>query len=222
MLFLAHEGEITVRGVTYANADEAAEALGVGRHRILAALRKGKLETVGLKRRYRDFEINGKRFADLNAAAKHFGVTTDRIEQAVRSGKTETLGTRKRSCEMKIRIRGQVYANAKEAAEACGVKQSAVYQAIYCGRIDRLGLPPRRPRNNARAFSAGGHSWPSEADACRDLGLPIVFISRMRQRDSKPMRQRLLAALMQFTAARDARERKRRQALIDQQERDAA
>lgn len=150
MLFLAHEGEITVRGVTYANADEAAAVLGVGRHRILAAQRKGKLETVGLKRRYRDFEINGKRFADLNAAAKHFGVTTDRIEQAVRSGKTETLGTRMRPCEMKISIRGQVYANAKEAAEAFGVKQSAVYQAIYRGTIDRLGLGAASPLDGSR------------------------------------------------------------------------
>jgi hypothetical protein len=213
---------IVIRGVTYPDPDRAAAAQGVGRDAVIAARREGKLETVGLRRRYRDFEINGRRFATLKTAAEFYGVCEGRIEQAVRSGNTATLGTRKRPHEMQIRIRGQLYPDAGAAAKACGVGRSAVYAAIYRGELDRLGLPPRHAINNARVFSAGGHSWPSEAAACRDLGLRPDFVCRMRQRNSEPMRARLMAALMQFTAARDALARKRRLAEMDQIGRDAA
>ncbi|WP_376872339.1 hypothetical protein [Albirhodobacter sp. R86504] len=213
---------ITIRGVTYANAVDAAAALGVVRDTIIKAKRLGRLETVGLKRRYKDFEINGKTFASLRAAAKFYGVCEGRIEQAVRAGKTGALGTRKRPSEMQVSVRGRVFKDAQAAADAFGVGRSAIYAAICQGRIDRLGLPVQYGLNNTRPFSAGGYSWPSEAAACRDLGLRREFICRMRKRNSERMRARLVAALMQFTAARDAQARKERLAAIDRQERDAA
>jgi hypothetical protein len=206
---------ITIRGVTYADAAEAAAALNVGRAAILDAQRRGALDRVGMRRRYRDFEINGRRFANLAAAAKHFGVCTGRIEQAVRAGNTSMLGKRRRPFEMQISVRGQVFPNAQAAADAFGVGRSAVYAAIYRGEIDRLGLPPRRVLNNIRAFTIAGLSWPSEAAACRALGLRRDFICRMRQRDSETMRQDLIGAAMRFKAAQDSEVRAARARTAD-------
>ena len=103
---------------------------------------------------------------------------------------------------MPVRIRGKDYPDARAAAKALGVMTNTVYQAIVQGREDRLGLPRAPVRNRGRQFSIGGMSWPSEAEACRQLGLCLNYIYLARRRGSVAMQQVILQRAMQLRVQR--------------------
>ncbi|RWR49433.1 hypothetical protein EOW65_09145 [Sinirhodobacter ferrireducens] len=153
-------------------------------------------------RKYGEITIRGVTYQDVNAAAQAFGVGADAIRQAARAGRLDRVGM-PHGCEpMPVRIRGEDYPDAKAAARALGVTTNAVYQAIVQGREDRLGLPREPVRNRGRQFSIGGMSWPSEAEACRQLGLCVNYIYLARRRRSVAMQQVIVRRAMQLRAER--------------------
>jgi len=153
-------------------------------------------------RKYWEITIRGVTYPDVNAAAKAFGIGADAIRQAARAGRLDRVGMPKGCEPMPVRIRGKDYADAKAAARALGVTPNAVYQAIVQGREDRLGLPRGPVRNRGRRFEIGGMSWPSEAEACRQLGLCVNYIYLARRRGSVAMQQMIMQRAMQLRVQR--------------------
>lgn len=153
-------------------------------------------------RKYWEITIRGVTYPDVNAAAQAFGVGAHAIRQAARAGRLDRVGMPKGCEPMPVRIRGEDYADAKAAARALGVTTNAVYQAIVQGREDRLGLPRAPVRNRGRRFEIGGMSWPSEAEACRQLGLCLNYIYLARRRGSVAMQQVILQRAMQLRVQR--------------------
>ncbi|RWR31342.1 hypothetical protein D2T31_04910 [Sinirhodobacter populi] len=165
---------------------------------------------------YTDIEIKGVRYATADDAARAVGVTPARIRAAIRLGQTDRLGVGRGSTidPMPIRIRGVTYANARAAAAAIGVKVTAIYSALSQGRIDRVGLPRKPNMARAKPCSIAGMSWPSEAAACRDMGLPVEYISHARSKGSDAMAATLLRRAMELKARREAASRKKREAAM--------
>ncbi|MPL79252.1 hypothetical protein SDC9_25128 [bioreactor metagenome] len=153
-------------------------------------------------RKYGKITIRGVTYPDVTAAAQAFGVGADAIRQAARAGRLDRVGMPKGCEPMPVRIRGEDYPDAKAAARALGVTTNAVYQAIVQGREDRLGLPRAPVSNRGRQFSIGGMSWPSEAEACRQLGLCLNYIYLARRRGSVAMQQVILQRAMQLRVQR--------------------
>ncbi|WP_417257370.1 NUMOD1 domain-containing DNA-binding protein [Celeribacter sp.] len=202
---------ITIRGVVYATAREASEALGVGPKAIRMAIARGTLETVGLPKA-KPVTIQGKRYESIAAAARAFGVTDAAVRIAIKKGTEHRLGTGAVGWEPNpIRIRGVVYASAAEAAEALGVKRSTIYAARERGTLDRVGLGLRRPfLLRSQPVVIGGLSFESKAAASRAIGRHDAYVARVMRMGSAAERERMIAAFMALKAKKDSAAMRRR------------
>lgn len=183
---------VAVRGTQYDSPDAAAAALGVDRKQVLAAKRRGCLDTLGRRQRWRDkleaafpMTIRGETFATVEDVAARFGISALAVKQAVRKGRVQFIGipahiTRKRHGPepMPVRAAGKVFPTAADAAKALGVSETTVRGAILKGREAYVGtgtnhghanfrrghIPP-----NAKQIVICGHVFASRRGACRDL-----------------------------------------------------
>lgn len=80
---------VTIRGVTYASAREAAEALGVRRTTIDAARSRGRLDMVGTGHgtgRKKPFSLGGVSFSNQSEASRALGHNRNYVSLVMRSG----------------------------------------------------------------------------------------------------------------------------------------
>ncbi|TMV83806.1 hypothetical protein FGG78_22295 [Thioclava sp. BHET1] len=86
---------VSIRGVTYRSAQEAADALGVSRCAVYSALSRGRPDVVGLgpgKQRpmpttaWREITIGGMTFASLSEASRALGCCESYISNVLRVG----------------------------------------------------------------------------------------------------------------------------------------
>lgn len=87
--------DIKVRGKTYATARDAAKDLGVQYNTVLAAIRRGKLDTLGIgqgRHQPMPISIRGKVYRDAKVAARAHGVTVNVIYSALYQGAIDRVG----------------------------------------------------------------------------------------------------------------------------------
>ena len=88
---------ITIRGVTYASARIACDALDVTTGALRAAIERGTLDKLGSRRKRRSkkdepVEVRGVVYANAKACAKALGVAVEAVMVARRKGRLDTLG----------------------------------------------------------------------------------------------------------------------------------
>lgn len=75
---------VTIRGVNYPSISSAAEAVGVTHNAVTDAMRGGRLETVGLNPRGKNYGrrvvIDGKAYPSIYAAAREIGVDWHKVK----------------------------------------------------------------------------------------------------------------------------------------------
>lgn len=83
---------VTIRGVTYASAAEAAAALGVARDTIYGRLYKGTIDDLWPNPGPRPVRIRGKTYESAAAAAKALGVTPSAVYAGLHRGRPDSIG----------------------------------------------------------------------------------------------------------------------------------
>lgn len=93
---------ITIRGVRYENAEEAAKAIGVKRSTIYSALYRNTLDTVGtgtgrMKKnprggRPKEIVLGGKRFRTLREASLYLGLAKGTLSRILNRGGERARG----------------------------------------------------------------------------------------------------------------------------------
>ncbi|EEE36424.1 hypothetical protein RKLH11_257 [Rhodobacteraceae bacterium KLH11] len=87
--------DIDIKGVTYPTVNDAAAHFGVQAETIRAAIRNGRIDTIGSGYRHRfpmRICIRGQVFPSAKAAAKHFNVTVGAIRQALSKDRLDAVG----------------------------------------------------------------------------------------------------------------------------------
>lgn len=94
---------VTVRGVTYGSAKEAAKALGVAKSTVYSALCRGNPDSLGLRRgtrppesrksgRGKEITIGGITFPSISAASEALGFRKKYLAVALVKGRSVTKG----------------------------------------------------------------------------------------------------------------------------------
>jgi hypothetical protein len=152
------------------------------------------------QRKYRDISIRGVVYATAQEAAAALGVSDATVMLAARNGTLETCGTgRSHPRPMPCHVGGRTFPTVARAAKHFKCSKGAIYKAINDGNPDRIGKPLTYNGATSKPFVYQGHSWPSHAQAERDLGLPRGFIRQVRRRNSRRGQERLLAAVMRYS-----------------------
>lgn len=95
-----YEMPITIRGITYKNAREAAAAVGVKRSTIYSAIYRNTLDTVGLGTGARTkwaggtpkpISFGGKHFPSLRAMSLYLGLKRGTLSKTLRVGKERAI-----------------------------------------------------------------------------------------------------------------------------------
>ncbi|WP_369002369.1 hypothetical protein [Pseudophaeobacter sp. 1A16562] len=132
--------DITIRGVTYQDAKTAAAAHGVGRNTVLKALRKGRLDGVGLDRKgipEMPVRIRGKDFKNAAAAARHLGVSRSAIYAALSAGDPDRVGRKRISplhCSKAFAVGGLRWPSLRAASIDLGFCPEYVSKAYRLNR----------------------------------------------------------------------------------------
>lgn len=156
---------------------------------------------------YRDIKIRGVTYPDVASAAKALGVHPNTVRTAARKGTLHRVGTGRVGVEpMPVLIAGQRFENAQAAADHFQVQVMTVYSAISDGDPDRIARPPRYNPARSRQITIGSLTFPSMAQAARELGFKNrEFVSKALKQGSGRGRQRILAAAMKLAQERQSR-----------------
>lgn len=161
--------------------------------------------------RYRDLEIRGVKYETAAAAAAALGVSSDAVRIAAKRGTLHRVGTGRVGREpMPVRIRGVDFPDAHAAAEHFGVSPHTVWAAIGMGDPDRVArkVPPPLPR--LKPVTLYGVSFPSCAEASRQLGFGWSgYVSQALRRQNPVAQERIRAAVMRLVAEREVRAMRR-------------
>ena len=124
---------VTIRGVTYADSVEAAEAMGVSRQRVTEAARTGRLDCVGLGRNHGTnrgprkivmcVSVRGVIYPSVKAVADEFKISTAMVYRAVANAKTDDIGLvfrRPRGNMKPLTICGRLFRSRMELSEFLG------------------------------------------------------------------------------------------------------
>jgi|GEM_PF-2498900 len=192
---------ITIRGVTYADAATAADALGVTAGRVREAVRKRRLDFVGTCAAKRSVEIRGVTYANFSAAARAHGVHPNTVRAAYRNGSLHRVGTGRVGPEpMRVLIAGQVFDDVHAAAAHFRVQPMTVYAAIADGDPDRIARPAVYNPWKSQPFTIGSLTFPSMRAASRALGFKSEeYIAKVVKCGSKKGREKILAAAMRYS-----------------------
>jgi hypothetical protein len=120
--------DLTIRGVTYADAVAAALALGVCADTVRTAARKGTLHRVGTGRVGPEpmrVQIAGRVFTDVHAAARHHGCCPHTIWAALADGDIDRVARKQRYNPRRsqpFEIGGLSFPSKSAASRALGFK----------------------------------------------------------------------------------------------------
>lgn len=196
--------DITIAGVTYADANSAAAALGVTAGHIRKAVRRGRLETLGTRPIRCTVTIRGVTYASFSEAGRALGVHANTVRAAYRSGTLHRVGTGRVGPEpMRVQIAGRIFENVHDAAKHFGCCPHTIWAALAAGDPDRVARPQRYNPWKSRPFEIGGLRFPSMRAASRALGFKDEeFIAKAIKRKSKRGQERILAAAMAYAENR--------------------
>lgn len=145
--------EIKIRGVTYLSVPEAAKAHRVSPQTVAGAMRRGRLDFVGLGSGFKPrmpVRIGGKDYPDGYAAAADIGVAPSTVWQAINDGDPDRVlrGHKGRVAPNRkaIEIGPLVFPSYAAAGQSLGVSKSYISQAL------RLGSPKMKERLVAAAM----------------------------------------------------------------------
>ncbi|WP_421998170.1 hypothetical protein [Roseovarius confluentis] len=142
---------IVIRGITYANCNDAARAVGVTPQSICRAIKDGKLDTVGLGpgvgHRMPVF-LGGRFFASVGEAARFAGCTQSAVSKAISAGDPDRVlrkhpGSAKRA-DLAFALWGIRFDSRADLARRTGLCKTFVYRA----------LSARCPRRMERLYAA--------------------------------------------------------------------
>lgn len=192
---------VTIRGVRYSSAAEAAAALDVSAGHVRQMVKDGRADLIGTRGPVTPVTIRGVTYANFSAAAAALGVAESTVRAAARKGTLHRVGTGRVGPEpMQVRIAGVVYADVHDAARAHGVKAATVWAAICDGDPDRIARPPRYNPARSRPFRVGGLTFSSMREASRALGFKNEeYVAKVLKGGSKKGRERILAAAMRYS-----------------------
>lgn len=131
--------DINVRGAVYADANAAAEALGVTPDAVRIAVRKGTTHRIGtgaVGREPMPVQINGKDFASAREAAAHFGIKPGAVYRAINEGRSQgflQLLRQSHATWKPITIGTLSFSSMEEANRVLGFRQGYISQAIRRG-----------------------------------------------------------------------------------------
>jgi hypothetical protein len=200
--------DITIQGVTYPDAKTAAAALGLSVSRVRSALRTGAIDSLGRRSSLCPVTIRGVTYESYSKAAQALGVNPNTVRAAARKGTLHRVGTGRVGLEpMPVQIAGLRFESAQAAADHFKVKVMTVYSAISDGDPDRIARPPRYNPARSRKVKIGCLTFPSMAQAARELGFENrEFVSKALKHGSRRGRQRILAAAMKLAESRAKQE----------------
>ncbi|WP_039534561.1 hypothetical protein [Ruegeria sp. ANG-R] len=145
--------DITIDGVTYANAEAIAKAKGVTVDAVHKALQRGTEHRIGNGHggvEPMPVRIRGQVFSDAEAAAKHFGITANGIRQAIRCGREDRVGlapTGPTANARAFKIGTLTFQSMREASIALGFKTDT-----YIAKVMRKGSARGKQRILAAAM----------------------------------------------------------------------
>lgn len=131
--------DINVRGTVYADANTAAEALGVTPDAVRIAVRKGTTHRIGtgaVGREPMPVQINGKDFASAQEAAAYFGGTPGGVYRAINDGRAQAFKQPLRyngATSKPVTIGTLSFSSMEEASRVLGFGQGYISQAIRRG-----------------------------------------------------------------------------------------
>ncbi len=194
--------DINVRGTVYADANAAAEALGVTAGQVRMAVRRGRLDTLGTRPDFRPVTIRGVTYDNFSDAARALGVNPNTVRAAYRNGTLHRVGTGRVGPEpMRVQIAGQVFDNVHAAAKHFGCCPHTIWAALADGDPDRVARPQRYNPWKSKRFQIGTLSFPSMRAASRALGFKDEeFIAKAVKRKSKRGQERIMVAAMHYAA----------------------
>jgi hypothetical protein len=192
--------DIEIGGVTYADANAAAAALGVTAGQVRMAVRKDRLDSFGTRPAYRSVTIRGVTYANFSEAGRALGVHANTVRAAYRNGTLHRVGTGRVGPEpMRLQIAGRVFENVHDAAKHFRCCPHTIWSALADGDPDRVARPQRYNPWKSKPFEIGGLRFPSMRAASRALGFKDEeFIAKAIKRKSKRGRERILAAAMAY------------------------
>lgn len=123
---------IVIRGQVFATAQDAARHFGVHEETVMMAVRKGRLDTVGLGRAAQKptpmpVVIAGRAFGSCGEAAQAFGVCRTTIWKAVDEGRAHRFGgppAYGKRPGTPLTICGRRFPSMEEAARCLGISRS--------------------------------------------------------------------------------------------------
>lgn len=135
--------DLVVRGVRYATAQDAAEALGVKPVTVQRAARLGRLDRLGLGRCGKQpmrVRVNGQVYDDAHAAARDLGVGVSAIYQAIHRGADSVgQGRRRGGARSKpVTIGGRRFVSMAALDVAIGRAPGYTSRALRLGPSARL------------------------------------------------------------------------------------
>lgn len=158
---------VTIRGVTYASAAEAARALDVHHSTIAIARKRGTLDAVGLRNSAgKPVKIRGVYYPSIREAARQIGVKHSSLLKAISLGTEQTCGLAR---ETPVQVRGVTYTSTKACAKALGVTVPTIQKALRLGRADQLGLGTGH--QEAMPVKVRGVTYPSAKACAKALGV---------------------------------------------------
>jgi len=111
---------------------------------------------------------------------------------------------------MPVRIRGVDFPDAHAAAEHFGVSPHTVWAAIGMGDPDRVARKVSPPLPRLKPVTLYGVSFPSCAEASRQLGFGWSgYVSQALRRQNPVAQERIRAAVMRLVAEREVRAMRR-------------
>lgn len=117
---------------------------------------------------------------------------------------------------MRVEVRGKVYESVAACAKALGVSKDTVYCAVSRRTTDTLGLgkgnrTARRGGKKPIPVKIGQVSFPSMAEASRQLGMNRRYVQTVLTKGKSASRQDLIRKVMEYAAEKERRKRKDRE-----------
>lgn len=155
-----------------------------------------------MTRIHTDLVIHGTTHADANVAADALGVCAMTIRAHARAGTLHRVGLGLSGVEpMRVCIRGRMFDSPADAAAHFGVDIGQVYRRLAAGDPDSIGKPNDRGQHKAKSVTFGPLTFRSYAQASRELGFSSGYVGRAFERNSKTMKERILAAAMRLAVS---------------------
>lgn len=162
--------DIAINGIVYADANAAAEALGVTPQTVRKAIQKDTTHRIGSRivgAEPMPVWIRGQDFTSAKDAAAHFGVTTGAVYRAINEGRAERflLPRRGGARSKPVTVAGRKFPSMAEASRALGFSQTYISRVLRNGSVASIQrvieaaehkLKPRQPSYFAHGNTRDG------------------------------------------------------------------